>query len=333
MNGNIAHLQQSCNSRNATLPQRMSFADTVLSFTKKPLTARGVTVLQVNLGYRCNMFCRHCHVSAGPGRTEMMNDKTIQAVMRTMLANPIETLDITGGAPELNPHFRRLVSEARKGGRRVIVRTNLTVIYEQGMQDLPEFYRDHGVELIASLPCYLEENIVAVRGAGSFQKSIDALRRLNSLGYGNGLSGLPLSLVYNPGGAFLPPLQGALEADYLRELRNRYGISFTRLFSFTNMPIGRFRDTLAREGSLERYENMLASAFNPATLDNIMCRSLVSVRWDGRLFDCDFNQVLGIPTVSGVPQHIDDFNLAALSHRTIAADNHCYACTAGQGST
>ncbi len=326
-------MQQTFNNKISALPQRMRFADTVLSHTKKPLTARSVTVLQVNLGYRCNMFCRHCHVSAGPGRSEMMNKTTIDAVLQTMLAGPVETLDITGGAPELNPHFRTLVSEARKEGKRVIVRTNLTIMFEQGMQDLPEFYRDQSVELIASLPCYREENIVAVRGAGSFEKSINALRRLNSMGFGSGLSGWPLSLVYNPGGAFLPPLQGGLEADYKRELKNRYGISFTRLFAFTNMPIGRFREALVREGSLEKYESMLASAFNPATLDSIMCRSLVSVGWDGRLFDCDFNQVLGIPMASGVPQHIKDFDLAALSHRTISADNHCYACTAGQGST
>ncbi len=332
MKRTISHMQ-SCNGRTSALPQKMRFADSVFSHTKKPLTARDVTVLQVNLGYRCNMFCRHCHVSAGPGRSEMMNETTIDAVLRAAFANPLETLDITGGAPELNPHFRTLVSESRRKGKRVIVRTNLTVMFEQGMQDLPEFYRDQSVELIASLPCYLEKNIAAVRGAGSFQKSIDALRRLNSLGYGDGVSGRPLSLVYNPGGAFLPPVQGTLETDYKRELKNRYGISFTRLFAFTNMPIGRFREILVREGSLEKYENMLASAFNPATLDNIMCRSLVSVGWDGRLFDCDFNQILGIPTASGVPQHISDFDLPALSHRTISADNHCYACTAGQGST
>ncbi len=333
MDSNVANMMLTGKNKNSALPPRMRFADTVFSHTKKPPTAKGVKVLQVNLGYRCNMTCRHCHVAAGPGRPEMMNEKTIDAVLRSLLDHPIETMDVTGGAPELNPHFRRLVSEARKGGRRVIVRTNLTVMFEQGMQDLPEFYCDQDVELIASLPCYLEENIAAVRGAGSFQKSIDALRRLNNLGYGNGPFGRPLSLVYNPAGAFLPPLQGALEADYKRELKNRYGISFTRLYAFTNMPIGRFREALVREGSLEKYESLLASTFNPATLDNIMCRSLVSVGWDGRLFDCDFNQALNIPMVSGIPQHIDSFNVDALSHRTISLDNHCYACTAGQGST
>ncbi len=317
----------------SAFPQGMRFAEKIRSLTKAPLASREIKILQVNLGYRCNMACRHCHVSAGPGRPEMMNEKTIDTVLRSLLESPIEALDITGGAPELNPHFRRLVSDARKGGRRVIVRTNLTVMYEQGMQDLPEFYREQDVELIASMPCYLEENVATVRGKGSFQKSIDALRRLNSLGYGAEPSGRPLSLVYNPGGAFLPPLQQSLEADYRRELKGRYGISFTRLYVFTNMPIGRFREALDRDGNLEQYVNLLADAFNPATLDKIMCRSLVSVGWDGRLFDCDFNHVLGTPTASGVPQHIDDFSFAELSHRVIAVDDHCYACTAGQGST
>ncbi len=313
--------------------KRVRFADPIASLAKTPLAARGIRVLQVNLCYRCNMTCRHCHVSAGPRRPEMMNETTVDAVLQSLLDSPIETLDITGGAPELNPHFRRLVSEARKGGKRVIARTNLTVFYEKDMHDLPEFYREQDVELIASLPCYLENNIIAVRGEGSFQKSIDGLRRLNRLGFGDGPSGRPLSLVYNPGGAFLPPLQQSLESDYRRELKNRYGISFTRLYAFTNMPIGRFREALVRDGNLEQYINLLADAFNPATLDNIMCRSLVSVRWDGSLFDCDFNQVLGIPTASGVPQHIDDFNHAELAHRVISVDDHCYACTAGQGST
>ncbi len=329
----IANLLTENHKKPVALPQRMRFSDKVLSVMQKPLAARGIKILQVNLGSRCNMSCRHCHVSAGPARSETMNGKTMDTVLRTLLNNPIETLDITGGAPELNPHFRTLVSGARKGGVQVIVRTNLTVFYEKGMQDLPVFYREQGVELIASLPCYLEDNVIAVRGKGSFQKSIDALRRLNSLGYGNEPSGLQLSLVYNPGGAYLPPSQGVLEADYKRELKNRYGISFTRLYVFTNMPIGRFREALERERSLEKYNDMLASAFNPETIDKIMCRSLVSVGWDGRLFDCDFNLVLGIPTMSGAPQHIDDFDFAALSNRLTSVDDHCYACTAGQGST
>ncbi len=309
------------------------FEDRVRSVHSGPLEALELSVLQVNMGYRCNMACSHCHVSAGPGRSEMMDGNVVKAVLRVLKDNPIETLDITGGAPELNPHFRALVAGARDAGRRVISRTNLTIFFEPGMEDLPEFYSEQGVELIASLPCYLEENIDAVRGRGSFLKSIAALRRLNSLGYGNGSAGLPLSLVYNPRGAFLPPLQAALEADYRKELKDRFDISFTRLYAFTNMPVGRYRNALVREGDLGRYMDMLASAFNPATLDNVMCRHLVSVGWDGSLYDCDFNQALGLTVAPGVPRRIDEFDVAALSHRRIVADDHCYGCTAGQGST
>ena len=312
---------------------RSKFHDKVLSVRPGPLLAREIKVLQVNLGYQCNMACRHCHVSAGPGRAETMEGALVDDVLRVLRENPIETLDITGGAPELNPHFRRLVSEARKAGRRVIVRTNLTIFFEQGMGDLPEFYRDHDAELVASLPCYLEENIAAVRGNGAFKKSMEALRRLNSLGFGSETAGPPLSLVYNPGGAFLPPLQSALEADYKRELKDRYGISFTRLYVFTNMPIGRFREALVTSGALGQYLDMLASAFNPGTLDNIMCRSIVSVGWDGRLYDCDFNQVLGLGVDPDKPQHVRDFDYDALARRRLTVDDHCFGCTAGQGST
>lgn len=310
-----------------------SFKDTIQAAGHGQLQARNISVLQVNMGYRCNMACRHCHVAAGPGRTEVMERRTVDAVLSALLRNPIGTLDITGGAPELNPFFRTLVREARKAGKRVICRTNLTISSEQGMKDLPEFYGEQGVELIASLPCYLEENVAAVRGNDAFQKSIAALRTLNGLGFGDGPEGRPLSLVYNPGGAFLPPSQCALEADYKRELRNRYGVFFTRLYAFTNMPIGRFRDSLVASGTFDWYRDMLASAFNPQALDNIMCRGLVSVGWDGRLFDCDFNQVLGLGVAADIPQHIQNFDYDALASRRIAVDDHCFGCTAGQGST
>lgn len=309
------------------------FQDKIRSLQPEPLLAREIRVLQVNLGYQCNMACRHCHVSAGPGRAETMGGALVDDVLRVLVENPIGTLDITGGAPELNPHFRRLVSEAQKAGKRVIVRTNLTIFFEQGMGDLPEFYRDHDAELVASLPCYLEENVAAVRGNGAFRKSLEALRRLNRLGFGNEPAGRPLSLVYNPGGAFLPPVQSSLEADYKRELRDRYGISFTRLYVFTNMPIGRFREALVKGGAFAQYMDMLASAFNPDTLDNIMCRDIVSVGWDGRLYDCDFNQVLGLGVDPDKPQHVRDFDHDALARRRIAMDDHCFGCTAGQGST
>lgn len=309
------------------------FLDRVQSVRAEPLMARDITVLQVNMGYQCNMACNHCHVSAGPGRTEIMGKNTVDAVLQVLKNSSIETLDITGGAPELNPLFPLLVGSARKMGKRVIARTNLAVFFEQGMGSFPEFYRDQEVELIASLPCYLEQNVNAVRGNGVYQKSIDALRKLNSLGYGDATGRLSLSLVYNPAGPFLAPAQSSLEADYKRELKARYSIVFNRLFAFTNMPVGRFSEALVKSGKIGAYLDMLASAFNPATLDRIMCRSLVSVGWDGRLHDCDFNQVLGIPVASDVPQHIHAFDFSTLSRRKISVDDHCFGCTAGQGST
>ena len=309
------------------------FIDKVRSVTREPLTAQGIRVLQVNLGYRCNMACTHCHVNAGASRSESMSREIVEAVLHVLQDNPFATLDITGGAPELNPHFRMLVTQARQAAKRVIVRTNLSVLLEKGNEDLPEFYRNHGVELVASLPCYLAENVDAVRGSGAFDRSISALRILNGMGFGNGPDGRSLTLVYNPRGAFLSPAQSGLEADYRRELKNRYNVTFSRLFAFTNMPVGRFRDSLIRNDNLEIYQEMLASAFNPATLNNIMCRSLLSVGWDGRLYDCDFNQALGLGLDSSVPGHIRNFDYELLSRRVISVDDHCFGCTAGQGSS
>lgn len=309
------------------------FFDTVQTVRNEPLTADGIAVLQVNMGSRCNMVCNHCHVSAGPARNEVMDKDTMDAILQVLKDSTINTLDITGGAPELNPLFPELVTNARKMGKRIIARTNLTVFFEPGCAGFPEFYRDQEVELIASLPCYLESNVNGIRGNGAFQKSIDALRRLNSLGYGDEAGKLSLSLVYNPAGPFLAPSQSCLEVDYKRELKARYGIVFNRLFAFTNMPIGRFGDALVKSGSRGTYVDMLVSAFNPATLEKVMCRSLLSVGWDGRLYDCDFNQVLGTPVASGMPQHIRLFDHSALSRRKISVDDHCFGCTAGQGST
>jgi len=311
---------------------RGSFQETVSSLLRDPLTAQGIAVLQVNLGYRCNLSCSHCHVEAGPGRSEAMDGDTIDAVLQALADSPLSTVDITGGAPELNQHFRRFIGAARPLGKKIIVRTNLAILQEPGMEDLPAFYRDHDVELIASLPCYQEDNVNAMRGIGTFAKCIASLRTLNSLGYG--LShGRPLHLVYNPAGPFLPPQQGALEHDYRRELRGRYGVSFTTLYAITNMPIGRFRDRLARTGELEQYRDLLACSFNPAALDGVMCRSLLSVGWDGRLYDCDFNQVLGLTVGPDAPAHILDFDHDTLARRTIRIGDHCYGCTAGLGSS
>ncbi|HSB32184.1 MAG TPA: arsenosugar biosynthesis radical SAM (seleno)protein ArsS [Candidatus Sulfobium mesophilum] len=309
------------------------FEQKLLSVKPEPLQAVGIRILQVNLGYRCNLACKHCHVSGGPARTEVMDEKTTAMVLRVLAENPIETLDLTGGAPELNPYFRQIVAEAKKLGRHVVVRTNLAVFFENRMEGLPEFYRDHGVELIASLPYYLEDNVDRVRGSGSFKKIIAALKQLNDLGFGNGASERSLSLMYNPQGAFLAPDQSVLEGEYKRELHNRFGISFAHLYTFTNMPIGRFRDFLQRTGNLVKYMDKLSCAFNPKTLEGIMCRSLVNVGWDGALYDCDFNQVLGLPVSLEASRHIGDFNFDVLSKRKITVDDHCYGCTAGQGSS
>ncbi|MEJ2255253.1 MAG: arsenosugar biosynthesis radical SAM protein ArsS [Nitrospirota bacterium] len=299
---------------------------------EKTLRAAGLDILQVNLGYRCNMACKHCHVEASPQRAELMGPGTAAEVLGVLDACGIPTVDLTGGAPELNPSFRDLVEAARRRGRHVIVRSNLSIFYEGGMEDLPELYARLGVEVVASLPYYLEEGVDRVRGSGVFQKSIDALRRLNALGYGQG-GGLVLNLVYNPQGAFLPPAQCRLEEDYRRALREGFGIVFDRLYTFTNMPIGRFRQFLERTGQLTAYMEKLAQAFNPATLEGLMCRRLVSVGPDGALYDCDFNQVLGLGLPEGLPRHVREFDPAGLSSRPIAVGEHCLACTAGQGST
>jgi radical SAM/Cys-rich protein len=311
----------------------MTFTEKVLASRQEPLRASGVAILQANIGYRCNMACKHCHIQAGPARTEMMDRENIDAVLRALGGNPINTLDITGGAPELNPHFRLLVKEARGLGCNVMVRSNLTIFFEEGMEDLPEFYREHAVEVIASLPYYSETNVDRVRGEGTFRKSVEALRRLNSLGYGSETTELKLNLVYNPQGAFLSPGQASLEQEYKGRLARDFGVSFNSLYAFANMPIGRFRDFLLRTGNLWKYMDKLTCAFNPATLDGLMCRQLINVGWDGTLYDCDFNLALGLPVHEDCPRHIRDFRYSPLSERLIVTGEHCYGCTAGQGST
>jgi radical SAM/Cys-rich protein len=263
----------------------------------------------------------------------MMDLETADRVIGLLKDYSFKVLDVTGGAPELNPHFRHIVSEARKLGRHVIVRCNLTIFFEEGMEDLLEFYRQHGVEVIASLPYYLEESVDRVRGRGTFQKSIRALQMLNSVGFGKETSDLKLNLVFNPQGAFLPPSQAELEKKYKGELMERFGISFSNLFTFTNIPVGRFGDFLRRTKNLDKYMEKLSGAFNPCTLDGIMCRHLISIGWDGRLYDCDFNQMIGLGLMDEYPHDIRDFDISSLSSREIALGDHCYGCTAGQGST
>jgi len=311
----------------------MEFQEALRRSSGYPLKALGITTLQVNLGYRCNLSCKHCHVEAGPSREESMSPATAESILSVLTKTNISVLDITGGSPELNPSFRSLVVGARESGCQVMVRTNLTVFFEPDMGDLPDFYRDHRVEIIASLPYFREENVDRVRGNGVFRKSIEALRRLNRLGYGTAGADLRLNLIYNPQGIYLPPPQSALERDYKKELGERFGIFFNRLFTLTNMPVGRFRDFLARTHNLPRYMEMLKGSFNPDTLGSLMCRHLVSVGWDGTLYDCDFNQVMGLPLLSKYPRTVDDFDPEVLSRREIFSGEHCYGCTAGQGST
>ena len=297
------------------------------------LRRREVTTLQINVGKLCNQACHHCHVEAGPKRTEIMPAGVADRILALLAATPsIQTVDITGGAPELNENFRRLVSESRRMQKQVIDRCNLTVLFEPGLETLAEFLAANNVEITASLPCYTESNVDQQRGKGAFEKSIRALRLLNEIGYGQPGSGLALNLVYNPLGASLPPPQEKLEADYKSHLRESFGIEFNRLFTITNMPIKRFADMLVREGKHESYMGLLANHFNPATVEHVMCRDLVSIGWDGKIYDCDFNQMLDLETPGGKNiWEIDSFS--ELANSGIATDSHCFGCTAGAGSS
>jgi radical SAM/Cys-rich protein len=298
-----------------------------------PLTATGIEVLQVNLGKLCNQSCAHCHVDAGPERSEQMSGEVVAQCLAALARSRIPTLDITGGAPELNAHFRTLVAEARTLGRHVIDRCNLTVLLLAPQRDLAPFLATQGVEVVASLPYFQAAQADAQRGEGVFEKSIRALQLLNSLGYAQPGSGLRLNLVHNPVGAFLPARQAGLEERFRRELERRHGIKFNSLYTITNMPISRYLDFLVASGNFDGYMERLANAFNPAAAAGVMCRSTLSVAWDGTLHDCDFNQMLALGTMEGLPAHIRDFDSVALAGRPIATANHCYGCTAGGGSS
>ena len=309
------------------------FSAMLASYRIRALSRRSPATVQVNVGKLCNQACHHCHVDAGPRRTERMTGETAARVLEVLASSPrVETLDITGGAPELNPNFAMLVERARALGRKVIVRCNLTVTLEPGMEWLVEFYRRSGVELICSLPCYTAENTDRQRGAGVFDKSIVALKQLNDAGFGRGE--LRLDLVYNPIGASLPPPQAELEAQYRDELARNFGIVFDRLLMITNMPIARFANQLSAAGNHSAYMSLLVNHFNPATIDGLMCRDLVSVGWNGRLYDCDFNQMLEIPLGGGAAStiwEIDD--VGKLAGASVATGSHCFGCTAGAGSS
>lgn len=314
----------------ATLP--------LLSATRFPaLRRQHLTTLQVNLGYRCNQSCLHCHVNAGPTRTEMMDADTLALIPQVLAARGIETLDLTGGAPELHAGFRELVSRARALGVRVIDRCNLTILFEPGQDGLAEFLAEHEVEVVASLPCYSADNVDRQRGTGVFDKSIAGLRRLNALGYGQPGSGRVLNLVYNPQGPVLPPPQAKLEADYKRELHQHFGIKFNTLYALANMPIQRFGSTLISKGQFHTYMDLLKSQHRDENLAQVMCRSLVSVDWQGQLSDCDFNQQLGLPTPARrgnpSPLHLRDLLTEGLGDHPIRVADHCFGCTAGSGSS
>lgn len=310
----------------ATLP--------LLEVSDFPPIKRGRTdTLQVNLGYLCNQRCLHCHVNAGPHRTEMMDEVNISRIVPVMKARNINTLDLTGGAPEMHQGFRDLVKEARAAGIHVIDRCNLTILFEPGYEGLAEFLAENKVEVVASLPCYSLENVDKQRGEGVFDKSIAALQKLNALGYAQEGSGLKLNLVYNPQGPSLPPSQEALQADYKRELKAHFDITFNELYALANMPIKRFGSTLISKGEFVPYMNLLKDNFSAANLKGLMCRSLISVDWQGNLYDCDFNQQLELPLTASDMNTLEDLFNADIDGQDISIADHCFGCTAGQGSS
>jgi radical SAM/Cys-rich protein len=317
----------------AALPIHRSFEEALASSGYTPLRAGALAVLQVNVGKRCNQACRHCHVDAGPDRTEVMPPEVVDACLSFLERSTIPTLDITGGAPELHPAFRDVVRRARAAGRHVMDRCNLTITQLPRYSDLPDFLAEHQVEVVASLHSVAARQTDAQRGEGVFEDSIAALRRFNALGYGVEGSGLVLDLVTNPVGAFLPASQRTLEADWKRDLKRRYGIVFNRLYTITNMPVSRYLQFLMESGNLQAYMDRLVAAFNPAAIEGLMCRSTLSVGWDGRLYDCDFNQMIDLGTAVSCPQTIFDALPALLEGRPITIGPHCFGCTAGAGSS
>jgi len=313
-------------------PKLAAFTDKIAQFGFKDFKPTGLDILQINVGKMCNQTCNHCHVDAGPDRTEIMSRATLQLCLDAVGNGNIKTVDITGGAPEMNPDFRWLVEELSARKVNTMVRSNLTIILANPKyHDLPEFFKKHHVEVISSLPHFSKLRTDAQRGAGVFEKSIKALQMLNAVGYGIQDSGLQLNLVFNPAGASLPPSQSSLERDYKDRLSREHGISFNSLFTITNMPISRFLDYLLASGNYEDYMQELVSSFNPRAIDSVMCRNILSVGWDGYLYDCDFNQMLDIKTNN--VEHIKDFDREKLATRLIKLDQHCYGCTAGAGSS
>ncbi len=317
----------------ARVPLARGFEEALEASGLFPLQAAGIDVLQVNVGRRCNQTCRHCHVDAGPDRREMMPDAVVDRVLEIVETTDIPVVDITGGAPELHRRWREIVARSRAAGKRVMNRCNLTITLLPNYAYLPEFFAENRVEVVASLPHFRQRNTDAQRGDGVFEQSVEALRRLNAMGYGREGTGLILDLVTNPVGTFLPGNQAALERDWKVQLRRLYGIEFNRLFTLTNMPISRFLEHLEETGKLEEYLERLADAFNPVAAAGVMCRGTLSVGWDGTLYDCDFNQMLELPVDPRVPRTVFDFDAGALARREVVLGPHCFGCTAGAGSS
>lgn len=309
-----------------------SFGETLRRHGLGPLKRAPLSELQVNVGKLCNQACNHCHVDAGPKRTEIMTKETMARIVAWLENAGVEHVDITGGAPELNPEFRSFVDDILETGAQVTSRCNLTVLLEPGQDDLARWYTDRRVRLVCSLPCYSRGNVDAQRGKGVFAKSIDALKRLNAFGYGSNPE-LVLDLVYNPGGAHLPPSQESLQNEYQERLWEDFGIQFNSLFTLANLPINRFAHFLESQGKSEEYQQLLIDNFNPATVKGLMCRHLVSVDWEGRVYDCDFNQMLELPMGSNGTRYLWDIELEDLENQTIRVDRHCFGCTAGAGSS
>ncbi len=328
-----AHQLEVINSHNEKIRSMTKFEEKLNDIGLFPLKPTGIEIFQINLGYMCNMTCKHCHVDAGPDREEIMTKETLQYCLDALKGSDIETVDLTGGAPEMNPHFRWFVDEVARLGKYIIVRSNLTILDTRKFEDLPKFLADRGAEVTCSLPFYNKRRTDNQRGAGTYDKSVKVLKILNNLGYGREGSGLELNLVYNPVGAFLPPSQESLEKDFKQALKRDHGIVFNNLYTITNLPISRYLNFLLESGNLEEYMEKLITSFNPGAAEGVMCRDTISIGWDGTLYDCDFNQMLQMKTNHGAPEHIRDWDENKLNNREIMVNQHCYGCTAGAGSS
>jgi radical SAM/Cys-rich protein len=321
------------NNHNAGIRSLSRFEDKLDDIGLFPLKPTGIEIFQMNVGYMCNMTCKHCHVDAGPDRKEIMSKETFEYCLEALKVSDIQTVDLTGGAPEMNPHFRWFVEQVSELGKQVIVRSNLTILTTNKYSDLPEFFKKHKVEVTCSLPFYSKSRTDRQRGKGTYDKSIVALKRLNEIGYGKEGTGLKLNLVYNPVGAFLPGDQEEIRQGFKKELKRKHDIAFNDLFTITNLPISRFLNFLLMSGNLEDYMEKLVESFNPSAAMGVMCRNTISVGWDGKLYDCDFNQMLEMEIHEDSVQHISDFDLESLNNREIIVNQHCFGCTAGAGSS